>query len=110
MSQMAYSIISKVKEVLQTALKEVENLERQLAETEPKALGEIELTAEALNSLPWKPYQTGKGAWIFSNLDNPAVATLRNLLEKAGGRLELHGFIYRFSGSDRRFIARRPKA
>ena len=108
MSQIALSILYKTKERLQQALEEIENLEAQLKELPLKTLGEIELTPQALDFLPWKLYESGRGAWIFSNLDNLTARTLRSLLEKANGRLELHGYLYRFSGLERKFISRYP--
>lgn len=62
---------------------------------------------EGLEELPWKPYKSGKGFWIFSNL--PGASNLKACLLKAQGKtMVIGGFRYRPQGDADRFIARYP--
>jgi hypothetical protein len=66
---------------------------------------------EALESLPWKNYPKGNGAWIFSNLDE-ARALTEALLKADKRTLIIGSYRYRLQGpSDApdRFIARYPR-
>lgn len=70
-----------------------------------------DLKSADIEALPWTPYKSGKGSWIFANLDNPAAEKLCQLVEMtANGRLELFNHVYKFSGQDHAFISRFPKS
>lgn len=108
MSEAVFAVIRRTKEILQNALVELDKFERSLREAEPQVQAETALTPKALDELPWTKYKTGNGEWIKSNLDNPTVKTLNELLNKYG-KVDIHRFTYKFSGSDKAFIARFPK-
>ena len=79
----------------------------------PRKEAELSL-AETVESLPWKPYQSGNGGWIFTDLaeDNPVARELKEAIERSPkGQLELGPYVYRISGEGR-FIGRilKPKA
>ena len=67
------------------------------------------ISTSDLEKLPWKPFSSGNGSWIFSNLDNEIAKTLVELLKKYGGKIEIGNYVYRFSGENNRFISRYPK-
>ncbi|MEM2927055.1 MAG: hypothetical protein QXO94_06305 [Candidatus Bathyarchaeia archaeon] len=91
--------LSLLKDGLEALLKALEA--RVSEEKEPQP------ALEGLEGLPWKPYKSGKGFWIFSNL--PGASALKECLEKAPGKtLVLGGFRYRLQGEADRFIARYP--
>jgi hypothetical protein len=106
MSEMTLAVIAKVKEILRSGLDELEKLEKALKEAPPSAVAEIEFRAEELEKLPWKAYPSGRGSWVFSNLEDPIARHLRELLAREGGAAELHGVKYRFSGQGGKFIVR----
>jgi hypothetical protein len=66
-----------------------------------------ELDASFLDTLPWKPYASGKGEWVFANTDGAAV--LREELSHADKKtLTIGKNRYRLSGTDDKFIGRTP--
>ena len=104
MTEIAERIIVKAKEILQNGIHELEKLQSSLKEASPEAVAG--LTDDGLEKLSWKLYPNGKGAWIFSNLEQPAAKELKAFLDRAGGKLDLHGYQYRLSGDRKQFIAR----
>lgn len=109
MSEIALDTIKAIKERLTEAIADLDRMEHALMNAPPGAIEEVELPQEALDGLPWKPYKSGKGEWIFSDLEDPTAKKLREALASNQGRIELHGFRYRFSGRDDRFISRYPR-
>ena len=75
-----------------------------------KAVDEVKtpLTREALDQLPWQPFKSGKGEWIFANAKGPVVEALLSRLDQGGGKADLEGYHYKFSASDQKFINRFP--
>ena len=63
-------------------------------------------TEEDLAALPWKPYQSGKGEWVFAD---KAPKALVERLEREG-QVELGGYVYslREGNMGKRFVSRRP--
>jgi hypothetical protein len=63
-------------------------------------------TEEDLAALPWKPYQSGNGEWVFAD---QAPEALVERLEKEG-QVELGGYVYsiREGSMGKRFVSRRP--
>ena len=59
--------------------------------------------AEAIEGYPWNQFKNSEGEWVFAD----KAPELRAELEKHDGRMELAGYVYRFSG-DKRFIHRFP--
>ena len=110
MSEIALDTIKAVRERLNEAIADLNKMEEALQNAPPGAIEEVELPKEALDGLPWKPYKSGNGEWIFSNLENLIVQSLRNALAKNNGSIKLHGTTYRFSGDDNKFISRYSKA
>jgi hypothetical protein len=106
--EIVFGVIRRTKEILQNALVELEKFEKALRETPPQTFQQ-QPSKEDLDRLPWKSYSYGEGAWIFSDLNDPTVKSLVGLLQKSGGKVELHGYMYRFSGENNKFIARFPK-
>ena len=109
MSEIALDTIKEVRERLNEIIAYLNKREDALKTPPPGALEEIELPKEALDGLPWKPYKNNNGAWIFSNLENLIVQSLRDALAKNNGSIKLHGATYRFSGDDNKFISRYSK-
>ena len=106
MSDIALDTIKAIRERLNEIIADLNKMEDALKNAPPGAIEEVELPKEALDGLPWKPYKSGKGSWIFSNLDDPVAKKLREFLVKNQGKLELHGAKYRFSGQEDKFISR----
>lgn len=105
MSETVFAVIRRTREILENALAELDKFERSLREAEPRAQAEVTLTPEVLDKLPWKRFPNGEGEWIFSDIDDPIVKTLRELLNKYSGKLEIHRYTYRLS-SNGKFISR----
>jgi hypothetical protein len=63
-------------------------------------------TEEDLAALPWKPYQSGKGEWVFA--DRAPKALVERL--KREGQVELGGYVYslREGSMGKKFVSRRP--
>jgi hypothetical protein len=63
-------------------------------------------TEEDLAALPWKPYQSGRGEWVFAD---QAPKALVERLEREG-QVELGGYVYslREGSMGKRFVSRRP--
>ena len=59
--------------------------------------------AEAIEGYSWTPFKQANGEWVFAD----KAPELKAELEKHGGKMELNGYIYKFSG-DKRFIHRFP--
>ena len=59
--------------------------------------------AEIIERYPWNQFKNSEGKWIFAD----KAPELKAELEKHNGRMELGGFVYKFSG-DKRFIHRFP--
>lgn len=106
MSEIALNTIKEVRERLNEIINDLNKREDALKIAPPGAIEEIELPKEALDGLPWKPYKNNNGEWIFSNLENLIVQSLRDALAKNNGRIKLHDATYRFSGQDNKFISR----
>ena len=78
--------------------------------TNPDVDATNELSNSDVEDLPWTPYKSGNGSWIFANLDTPIAMTLGQFIRKRGNnRLELYDYVYKFSGRDQVFISRYPK-
>ena len=110
MSEIALDTIKAIRERLNEIIADLNKMEDALKNAPPGAIEEVELPKEALDGLPWKPYKSGKGSWIFSNLEDATAKKLREYLAKNQEQMELHGVKYRFSGQDNKFISRFPKA
>ncbi len=106
MNEIARDIIKAIRERLNEIIADLDKMEDALNNAPPGAVEEVELPKEALDALPWKLYKSGKGEWIFSNLENPTATNLRETLTKNNGKLKLHDATYRFSGQDNKFISR----
>lgn len=106
MSDTALETVKVIRERLSEIIADLDRMEDALKNAPPGAIEEVELPKEALEGLPWKPYKSGKGSWIFSNLEDPVAKKLREALAKNQGKLELHGAKYRFSGQEQKFISR----
>jgi len=66
-----------------------------------------ELDPSFLDTLPWKTFSSGKGEWIFANVDGAEV--LREELTHADKKTLLIGYKrYRLSGDKNQFIQRFP--
>jgi hypothetical protein len=63
-------------------------------------------TEEDLAALPWKPYQSGNGEWVFADR---APKALVERLEREG-QVELGGYVYslREGSMGKKFVSRRP--
>ncbi len=67
-----------------------------------------------LNKLPWKSYKTKQSAtleeaaWIFSNTKE--AEALLATLKSHDGKTTIGNFEYTFSGNEKQFISRKPKA
>jgi hypothetical protein len=87
--------LTKMKEIL--SVLENQQVTVQSAET---------FTEEDLAALPWKPYQSGKGEWVFADR---APKALVERLEREG-QVELGGYIYslREGSMGKKFVSRRP--
>ena len=59
--------------------------------------------AEAIEGYSWTPFKQANGEWVFAD----KAPELKAQLEKHDGKMELAGYVYRFSG-DKRFIHRFP--
>jgi len=74
---------------------------------------QIHQPADQWSNLPWRPYPSGTGAWIFAtNRDgtpNSQAKTLIDALNKNGGKLETNTHTYKFSGQNNKFISRTPR-
>ena len=109
MSEITLDTIKEIRERLNEIIADLNKREDALKTAPPGAVEELELPKEALDGLPWKPYKSGSGDWIFSNLENLVAQSLRKALIKNHGRMKLHDVTYRFSGDDNKFISRYPK-
>ena len=109
MNEIALDTIKEVRERLNEIIADLNKREDALKTVPPGAIEEIELPKEALDGLPWKPYKSGSGDWIFSNLENLVAQSLREALAKNNGGIKLHDSMYRFSGQDNKFISRFSK-
>ena len=109
MSEIALDTIKAVRERLNEAIADLNKMEEALNNAPPGAIEEVELPKESLDGLPWKSYKSGSGEWIFSNLENLIVQSLREALVKNNSRIKLHDATYRFSGQDNKFISRFSK-
>jgi len=97
------AVIGKVRETLQNALKEIDALEKHYQE-QP---AEVKLDSAKLDSLPWKPYSSGTGAWIFADTKGAEELWAALRQRPTYGRIELEGWTYRLShGENRDFISR----
>jgi hypothetical protein len=71
--------------------------------------GENQLTAQALDQLPWKLYREGhRAGWIFTE---KTPKPLVDRLEQEGKSIVIGDFRYRFSGPDEQpklFVSRAP--
>lgn len=84
----------------------------------PVSKGEAEgipqLDLAELEELPWTSFQTkqpakpGEAGWIFANAEG--AEELVKALEAKDGKLELADYVFRFSGDQRQFVSRSPKA
>jgi len=87
--------------------KKKRDLEKALASPEVKA--KLVISPADLEKLPWKNYPNGKGSWIFADLQDPIAKTLVELLEEHSGKIKIGGFVYRFSGPNKKFVSRYPR-
>jgi len=77
---------------------------------EPAKAEKISLE-EAVETLPWKPYPKGGGAWVFSDLaeHNPTASRLKQAIENSPNKqLNLGPYVYRITGEGK-FIGRSLK-
>ena len=65
------------------------------------------------SNLPWRPYKTGGGGWIFAtNQDgtpNTQAQSLINALNQNDGKVTTSHAEYKFSGQNNKFISRTPR-
>ena len=102
MSEEVSLIIAKVREILQTALSELDAIEKHWRETPPEA----KLDVDKLRALPWTPYKNGKGAWLLWGRVEEAKV-LKEALERAPDKtVVVGGFGYRLQGDRLQFISR----
>jgi len=95
-------IVAKIREILQTALDELDAIERRWREMPLEA----KLDADRLEALPWTPYKNGKGAWLLWGRVEEAKI-LKETLEKAPDKtVVVGGFGYRLQGDRLQFISR----
>lgn len=84
------------------------------------------INLEELEKLPWTtwkkdeegnrtPAKPGEPGWVknpayFTSLETPPIQLeLVEAIKKAGGKLELGGYTFSFSGKDEMFVTRRPR-
>lgn len=97
-------IIAKIREILQTAMSELDATEKRWREMPPEA----KLDADRLEALPWTNYRTGGGSWLLWERVEDAKP-LKEALEKAPHRaLVLGGFRYKLQGDRLQFLSRFP--
>ena len=77
MSEIALDTIKAIKERLSEVIADLDRMEDALHNAPPGAIEELVLPKEALEELPWKPYRSGSGAWIFSDIEDSAAKRLR---------------------------------
>ncbi len=106
LSEIALSIIQSIRQQLEECLGELEKIEKNIKESPPEMIGKTEFTKETPEELPWKSFRSGKGAWIFRNLNHPVAQMLVDMLARNGGSTELHGRQYKFSGPNNKLISR----
>jgi hypothetical protein len=106
MSEIALDAVKAIRERLSQIIADLDRMENALRNTPLEAIEDADSPKDALNELPWTPYKSGKGAWIFSNLADPRANQLREVLTRNKGTIELYGVKYRFSGPDQKFISR----
>ena len=99
-------VTAKIREILQTALSELDATEKHWRETPPEA----KLDADRLEALPWTSYKSGKGDWLLWERVEEAKI-FKEALEKAPhGTLIVGAFRYRLQGDRRQFIAKYPES
>jgi hypothetical protein len=106
MSEIALDAVKAIRERLSQIRADLDRMESALRNTTLEVIEDADPLKDALDGLPWTPYKSGKGAWIFSNLADPRANQLREALMRNKGTIELYGVKYRFSGPDQKFIAR----
>jgi hypothetical protein len=107
-SVIALDAVKAIREHLTEVIADLDRMADALQHAPPGAIEDVELPVDALDGLPWKAYTSGNGAWIFADHKDATAAKLRETLTSHRGTLELHGFRYRFSGQQNRFISRYP--
>jgi hypothetical protein len=86
-----------------------EKAQKQTPEKNPS-----DLPGTDISKLPWKSYKTKQNAtpeeaaWIFSNTKE--AEALLATLKSSDGKKIIGNFEYSFSGNEKQFIARKPKA
>ena len=100
----------RLEELKQTVLRDfdetVKTYRRRVEELFERAKTNLDVRAElaSLDALPWKPYRSGRGAWIFSDA---APELLKRLQTAPNKTIEIGGYRYRLQ-ADGKFIARYP--
>lgn len=105
-SEIALSVVKSIRQRLEECVNDIKEVERSMLETPQVAVGKTNFSREALARLPWKPYRSGRGAWIFRDLRDPIAQILVDALARNGSSMELHGVQYKFSGQDNKFISK----
>ncbi|MEM2233747.1 MAG: hypothetical protein QXP81_09450 [Nitrososphaerota archaeon] len=100
--------LAKIEQQIAELEAERERWKRVLGLFEQRSVGsqEVAFTEDDLNALPWRPYQSGRGEWVFED-QSP-----RKLVERLNkeGREEIGGYVYSLKEGTRgkRFVSRRP--
>ena len=101
----------RLEEVKRAVLKEFDELvkayRRRVVELFEKVERNLEVRQElaGLDSLPWKPYRSGSGEWIFADR---APELLKRLKASPSHMVEIGDYRYRLQANGR-FIARYPR-
>ena len=103
-SEEVSNIISKIREILQTALDNLNKIEQNY-----RGLPiEVKLDIAKIEALPFVPYKSGIGSWLLWEKNSDA-RPLRDAVEKAPGRtLDIGGFHYKIGGDRGQFLSRFP--
>jgi len=99
-----FSVINKVREILENSLKELAQLEERYKTMPP----EVKLNLDQINALPWTAYRSGKGEWLLHEKYDAAIP-LKEALKKAQNKtFDIGGFRYKLGGDRGQFLSRFP--
>ncbi len=100
--------LAKIEQQIAELEAERERWKRVLGLFEQRSVGsqEVAFTEDDLNALPWRPYQSGRGEWVFE--DEAPKRLVERLREER--EVEIGGYVYALKEGTRgkRFVSRRP--
>jgi len=102
MSQDTALIISKIREVLKTAIGELDKIE----ENYKRLVSDSKLDPTILETLNWKPYKNALGSWVYVDRELEAGPLKEALLKAPKKTLDIGLYRYNLGGDRLQFIGR----